>query len=141
MVITTFKFKTKCFFINSELSTADPEKLYAAFQGVMPNDGNVVNFMSSWVEQAVYPILNVNVSSDRKTVEISQKRFLRNNPTHHDDTLWRIPITFATNNINSNFSQTKPSMFLITKSQQIYFEEPIEWIIFNVQQSGSYYSI
>ncbi|XP_031619288.1 membrane alanyl aminopeptidase-like [Contarinia nasturtii] len=122
----------------NELSTAVPENLYAAFQSVIKDNSNVSDVMSTWVKQAGYPVLNVNVFSDRRTVVISQKKFLQNNPKHTDNRLWSIPITYATINKNANFSETKTSTFLSTESQQIKLAEPFEWIIFNVQQTGYY---
>lgn len=92
--------------------------------------------MSSWVLQPGFPVLNVNVASDRKHIEITQKRFLRNNPNHQDKTLWNIPLTYATDKENSDFSFTKPMAMLSNGSLQVDLKEPIDWIIFNVQQSG-----
>lgn len=86
--------------------------------------------------QSGYPLLNVNVTRDRKKVIISQRKFLRDNPVHQDKTLWNIPITYASNKENTNFSITKTTQFLSKQSQEIELEEAIDWIVFNVQQTG-----
>lgn len=118
------------------MSTAVPETLYAAFRSVVQDNVNVDDFMSSWVAQSGYPLLSVNVTRDRKKVIISQRKFLRNNPDHQDKTLWNIPITYASNKENTNFSITKTTQFLSKQSQEIELEEAIDWIVFNVQQTG-----
>lgn len=125
---------------NSALSTSTPEKLYAAIQDKVGPNVNVTEVMSIWVEQLGYPVLNVNISNDRKTLCITQKRFLRDNVHYSDKTLWKIPITFASDKYNSNFSgSTSQFNFLSNESMHISLPEEIIWIIFNVQQSGEYF--
>lgn len=113
-----------------------PEKLYAAFQEQVGEDLNVTDVMGSWVTQPGYPVVYVDVSSDRKSAVISQHRFLRNNANHQDKTLWKIPITFATDKENNDFTITKFTALLSNQSQRIVFNETTEWSIFNVQQTG-----
>lgn len=123
-------------FENSALSTAVPETLYAAFQDEVQDKLNVTEFMSGWIAQPGYPVLNVNVSSDRKTVVISQRKFLQNNADHEDKTLWHIPITYASDKKNIEFNETKAKTFIGVDSLKIVLVEDIEWIVFNVQQTG-----
>lgn len=118
------------------MSTSVPEKLYAAFQEAIGNDFNVTDVLGSWVSQPGYPVLFVNVSSDRKSAEITQRRFLRNKPTHNDDTLWHVPITYATDKTNADFSSTKTTAALKSESLKIDLGEAVEWLILNVQQTG-----
>lgn len=92
--------------------------------------------MSGWIAQPGYPVLNVNVLSDRKTVVISQRKFLRNNADHEDKTLWHIPITYASDKQNIEFNETKAEKFIGVDSLKIVLDEAIEWIVFNVQQTG-----
>lgn len=126
-------------FWNSALNTTLPEKLYAAFQNEIPKGWNVTEFLSGWVTQPGYPVLNVNVSSDRKSVVISQRKFLRNAPEHQDNTLWNIPISFASNKQNVNFNETNAMVHLSNVSLRIDLgKDAVEWILFNVQQTGKY---
>lgn len=113
-----------------------PEKLYAAFQSEVGNELNITDILSSWVDQAGYPILNVKLANDRKHISLTQRRFLQNNPNHQDKSLWNIPVTYASNKENSDFSGTKPITMLSNYSLEIKLKEPVDWIIFNVQQSG-----
>lgn len=92
--------------------------------------------MSGWILQSGYPVLSVRVASDRQHILITQKRFLQNNPIHQDKTLWKIPITYANNHQNTDFIDTKPVTMLSDKCIKINLKKPIDWIIFNVQQSG-----
>lgn len=126
----------KSLLLHSELSTAVPETLYTAFQKNVEPTLNVTAFMSGWITQPGYPVLNVNVSSDRKTVLISQRKFLRNNVEHQDKSLWQIPLTFASDKQNLEFNETKAKWFFAEESMKIELGEAIEWIIFNVQQTG-----
>ncbi|XP_055325495.1 uncharacterized protein LOC129579438 [Sitodiplosis mosellana] len=128
----------KYYLKTNALSTATPETLYAAFQEQLSNGLNVTEFMSGWISQPGYPVLNVNVSSDRKSIQISQRKFLRNNAEHQDKTLWHIPITYASNKENVDFKQTKTDTFFAEESRTIDLPEAIEWIVFNVQQTGYY---
>lgn len=115
--------------------------MYKAFQDVIADNENVIEFMKTWVENAGYPVVNVHVSSDRRKLKISQNRFLLNSngSGSQDGKLWIIPITFTTNNHNTNFSNTKPTMYLSSKEKIIDLESSIEWIVFNVQQTGKEY--
>ena len=125
----------------SALKAAVPAQLYASFQTEAGNDLNVAEIWSSWAIQPGYPILNITVAPNRKHVTISQKRFLQNNRNPQTKSVWKIPLTYASNNQNSNFSYTKPLAMLSDESMEIELEEPIDWIIFNVQQTGKGFSI
>lgn len=122
----------------SALKTTVPEKLYAAFQDEVKDALNVTEVMGSFVEQPGYPVVYVNISSDRKTIELTQCRFLRHKANHPDKTRWSIPITFASDKHNANFRDTKAGNILSGETLQIQLAAPIEWILFNVQQTGQY---
>lgn len=119
----------------SALQTSVPEKLYAAFQREAPEGVNISETMGSWVTQPGYPVIFVNVSEDRKSAELSQRKFLRNSHGHNDNTLWSVPITYATNNY-TYFNRTQPVVYLSSDKVQIDIGEANEWIILNVQQTG-----
>lgn len=113
-----------------------PETLYAALQRAVGDECNVAEIMDGWVTRPGFPVLHVNVAADRKRVAVTQKRFLQIGPNHHDKTLWTVPLTYATNKENSDFSFTKPTAYLTNASLNIALKEPADWIVFNVQQSG-----
>lgn len=92
--------------------------------------------MGRWITQPGFPILNVNVANDRKRIVVTQNRFIQNNPNHQDKTLWSVPLTYASSKENADFTITKPITLLTNKSLEINLKEPVDWIIFNVQQTG-----
>lgn len=92
--------------------------------------------MGGWVVEPGYPVLTVTVSKDRKTAEISQRRFLLNKDDHTDKTQWQVPITFASPTRNSKFTETEPIDILSEESIEIDLGEANDWIIVNVQQTG-----
>lgn len=126
------------FFPNSAYKTAKPEQLFAAFEKIVGGGEDVTEFMKSWVYTAGYPLVTVKMAEDRKGVEVTQSRFLRNKADHHDKTLYQIPITFATNKQNTNFTDTKRNTIMKKEKLVIELAEPADWIILNVQQTGYY---
>lgn len=114
-----------------------PENLYAALQTQADNDFNFAEVFNGWVIQKGHPIISVRVSSDRKFVEIRQNRFLRNDTIHHDKTQWIVPLNWASNRQNTDFAYSKPMAILRNSSMKIELDEPIDWIVFNVQQAGN----
>lgn len=129
------------FIQNSVLKTVTPAALYEAFQSEVGSDYNITETMGSWITKPGYPILNVNVANDRKRIVVTQNRFLRNNRNHQDKSLWNVPLTYASSKENSHFSGTKPITLLTNKSLEINLKEPVDWIIFNVQQTGVYLNL
>lgn len=132
----TKNFAFILFIENSALKTAVPENLYTAFQMEVKNELNVTEVFDSWVSQPGFPVLNVYLASDQKQILIRQKRYLDSNPNHEDKTQYNVPLTWASNNENSDFSKTKPMAMLLNSSLQISLNKPIDWIVFNVQQTG-----
>lgn len=130
-------FKILFVFKFSALTAAVPERLYEAFQKEVGSDLNIAETWGSWVTQPGYPVLNVTLSSDRKHISITQKRFLRNDRSHPTKSLWKVPLTYASDKQNSDFSYTKPIAILSDESMEIELKQPVDWIIFNVQQSGN----
>lgn len=110
--------------------------MYAAFQKEIDNDIDIANIMSTWVVQAGYPVVNVNVQSNRKEISVTQKRFLLANPDRDDKQIWEVPLTYATSLENNDFNNTKSTLILSKGQLSIEFEKEIEWIVFNVQQTG-----
>ena len=118
-----------------------PEDLYAAFQNeVQPSELNVSEFLTPWVIQPGYPVVNVNVQTDRRTIELTQRKFLLNNAKHNDKTLWNIPISYASDKHNKNFNETKSTVHLTGEKLEIKLNDEIEWIVFNVQQTSKCYT-
>lgn len=94
--------------------------------------------MDSWIEQKGYPIVMVNVTNNRTNAEVTQRRFFLKNADLDDKTKYEVPITYAHAGDNSNFNNTKPRLILSAKADSVVleFSDPIEWIVFNVKQTG-----
>lgn len=95
---------------------------------------DLIDFMNRWASQAGYPV--VTVLQYQKFVKVSQKRFGRSTT---NDSKWTIPLNFATNYDNADFTQTVPMYFFDHDHSGMYtinLTHVPNWIIFNVQQIG-----
>lgn len=94
--------------------------------------------LGSYTTQSGYPVINVEVQENRRDVRITQRRFLLRNRDHSDETKWEVPLTYATSFENRNFQSTKNTFLLHSKAAalDINLLEKIDWIVFNVQQTG-----
>lgn len=93
--------------------------------------------MIPWTTQSGYPVVTIEVSDDRRSLSISQKQFQLQHK--NNDNAWNIPLNYATSDENSNFSDTTYKMILSgNETINITFPNEIDWIVFNVQQTGYY---
>lgn len=127
----------------SQFSTATPEKLYSAFQKQATGDIDIAAVLGSFTTQSGYPVINVDVQANRRDVRITQRLFLLQNKDHNNNTKWEVPLSYATKFDNQNFQSTKNQFLLTSKSNalEINFLEQIDWIVFNVQQTGKFRTI
>lgn len=114
-----------------------PEKLFSAFQKQAPNV-DIAAVLGAYTTLPGYPVINIDVQSNRRDVHITQRRFLLRDKDHKDESKWDVPLSYATTIENQNFSSTKNQFLLPSKSKvlEINFLEKIDWIVFNVQQTG-----
>lgn len=94
--------------------------------------------MDTWTTKAGYPVVSVNIN-DNGVMKIAQERFLlRNLDNTSIDTIWSVPLTFATQS-NPNFDNTITRLWLSTKESAADVKIVAnEWIVLNVQSSGWY---
>lgn len=133
--ITTEKFKeaNRQYIKERAFKSTRPENLFAAYN--MYGDAKVEGFMKPWTVQAGYPLVTVIGNND--SYSISQQRFLVNNMTHDDKTLWPLPITYATK--AEDFKNTKPTIVdTLTYKIPIANPEELPYFILNNQQVGYY---
>lgn len=124
----------------SAFKTSLPEKLYSSLQKQAGDNFNIAVLMDTWTTQSGYPVVTINVQEDRKHLHISQKRFLLLNKDHNDDSTWDVPLNYATQIDNADFNSTHSNFVLSQKSGSVLSVElkyEVEWIVFNVQQTGS----
>lgn len=128
-----------CF--RSAFSTVTPEKLFSALQKQTPHmEVDIAAVLGSFTTQSGYPVINVEVQENRRDIRITQRRFLLRNKDHSDETKWEVPLTYATSFENQKFQSTKHTFLLQSKvtALDINLLEKIDWIVFNVQQTGEF---
>lgn len=101
---------------------------------------NIAAIFSSWSNQKGYPFIAVERDYEKKTVTITQQRFVSPAFTGQDTTYWWIPYNYATA-LKPNFNITSPFGWLPPNSEPKTLDEKPssnEWILFNKQQTGYY---
>ncbi len=122
----------------SAYQTSTPEKLYSALQpNVAESTLQVAEFLNTWTTQAGYPVVTVNRGEDKKVLTISQKRFLLKNANHTDATRWEIKFNYATSQ-QKNFQATQSTVSMNRNQTSLTLTLPseVDWVIFNIQQTG-----
>ena len=97
--------------------------------------------IAPWTNTSGYPLVTASVTN--RTLTLTQKRFLVDNMDHADNTLYNIPITFASNGTNFNsVAETTPKFYFeINKGKSMTYQLPAgqrAYTILNVQQTGYY---
>lgn len=134
-ILTTEKFiyANQQYIKEMAFKTTRPENLFEAYN--THGDPKIREFMEPWTVQPGYPLVTVIGSNDGYS--ITQQRFLLNNKTHDDKTLWPLPITYATK--EADFANTKPTI-VNSATYKITVPKPEElpYFILNNQQVGYY---
>lgn len=134
-ILTSEKFKNanRQYIKERAFKSTRPENLFEAYN--KHGDPTIGEFMEPWTVQAGYPLVTVIGSNDGYS--ISQQRFLVNNKTHDDKTLWPLPVTYATK--EADFANTKP-IIVNTPTYKIPITKPedLPYFILNNQQVGYY---
>ncbi|XP_012252261.2 uncharacterized protein LOC105683883 [Athalia rosae] len=125
-----------------QYSTATQKDLWKALQEQVDRsnlqlDGSIEDILTTWTEQAGYPVINVAYADGNVT--FSQERFLlRKTNTSVTNITWWVPITW-TDSSRSNFSDRSVKYWLSEESATIPITDYIpEWIILNIQEIGYY---
>ncbi|XP_053698808.1 membrane alanyl aminopeptidase [Sabethes cyaneus] len=116
-----------------EFKTSRPDNLFSALN--QHGEAAISDFMEPWTIQSGYPLVTVTGSEDG--FSIIQKRFLLNNMSHIDQSLWPLPITYATK--QEDFQNTKPTV-VDTREYKIPISNAsqLPYFILNNQQVGYY---
>ncbi|XP_011690580.1 PREDICTED: uncharacterized protein LOC105451677 [Wasmannia auropunctata] len=123
-------------------SVATPEDLYASFQLKLNEKGyqtlkhNVKVYLDTWTTQPGYPVINVAVTEN--FIVIEQKRFFLKQLNKSDNTIWHIPITWASVENKSEFFNTTPIFWMTERKIRRRKLSDLSLLIFNTQQSGYY---
>ena len=94
--------------------------------------------MDTWVTQPGYPVINVTRDYEKKTITVSQKRFLAKKPNETSRGEWWIPINYALQGSHEFENTTATDWLEPNKTLIIKNVKPDEWVIFNKQQTGTF---
>ncbi|CAH0693401.1 unnamed protein product [Chilo suppressalis] len=139
----TFKKALHLFLIDRAYQYATPEDLFRAFQNATDQDNividglDIISFMTTWVDQPGYPLLNVDVNMNTGLMNLTQERFYINENTAPTNETWPLPLTF-TSGKDLNWDNLNVSRVMTSRTAQIQKEPGHDWVIFNVQQRGIY---
>lgn len=139
MTEATFAKGLKNYFEDNKFTAVTPDALHAALQKAYNQDfpGNPINIatlMSTWENQAGYPLVSVRLNGNN--VEFSQKR----HPFTNGE-IYSIPLTYSTKTSNNFDAKTAKQWLtgtsLSVASSSISFTSG-DWIVLNNQQVGYY---
>ncbi|MCH8222013.1 MAG: M1 family metallopeptidase [Chloroflexi bacterium] len=91
--------------------------------------------MDSWIFQRGFPIVNVSLSDDRRTLTLSQRRFLFTPPEEADETLWSVPLVIK---IRSAGGETVRRELLEDRSIEIALDRAADSVLVNAGGDGFY---
>ncbi|VVD01643.1 unnamed protein product [Leptidea sinapis] len=141
-----FKQGLHLYLETNKFEASYPDKLYAALEEEVSKTNsleaypgyNLTSVMSSWITQAGYPILYVEVNHENSSVVLTQKRFYID-PSKSSNELYKIPITYTTTNA-PDFNNTKPVLVMDGETQvlSINLTDDKNLILFNIQETGFY---
>lgn len=136
------KFKTALqkYLKANEYGTSTPTKLFKAFTDEWkPQEVVFLNLLNDWTTQVGYPVVTLKLGEDKKTLKITQNRFLLRKESEKAEIYWNIPFTYTTND-KPDFTKTEPELYLPKNKNEYKYilAKPTEWIIGNIQQTGYY---
>jgi len=141
-ILAVMKIINQMIFSSKQTGLGNPNALWKAIQGQIDKQNstkiNVTTIMNNWTTQPGYPLVSVTI--DKNMVRVTQERFLMRNFFQNEppaNITWSIPLSWTTQR-NPNFSNTSAQHWLSTKEDKINLEIDSEnWLIFNIQSSGS----
>ncbi|KFB52688.1 AGAP013146-PA-like protein [Anopheles sinensis] len=112
--------------------TARPEHLFAVLNR---HKANTSAYIEPWTTQPGFPLVTVSITEGGFT--LTQKRFFANGTDNNENSLWPIPVTYATK--PEDFANTMPT-FLTASSYNVSVPNAssVRYFIVNNQQVGYY---
>lgn len=109
-------------------------------QEVFPQNYNITDFISSWIYQRGYPILNADRIANR--IRFSQWIFSPRN-SWGNVTRFMIPVSIVmARNWHTDINATHPTIWLLPRDRVVYYNmnpyENLEWFVANNQRTGYY---
>nr|AIK67332.1 aminopeptidase N [Plutella xylostella] len=139
----TFKKSLNYYLDEMKYEYANPDDVFRGFARAVQEDGaltqftnvNITDFLSDWVYEPGYPVINVDINMNTGNIYIEQERFFTT--TGSSNQVWPLPLTY-TSASSPDWSNTKASHVMTGKSYNITKTPAHEWTIFNVKQNGYY---
>ncbi|XP_002073916.2 aminopeptidase N [Drosophila willistoni] len=125
------------------LGNTEPQDLFYHLKQYWPVKSELVNldqFLYDFTEQVGFPMIVVNASFENKQIRVEQNRFLLSPGDGSDPNIrYTIPITYTTN-LAPDFQNLTPIGYFskVVDVYDIWFDEAIDWIVFNLKQSNYY---
>ncbi|KAH9643219.1 hypothetical protein HF086_012881 [Spodoptera exigua] len=138
----TFQQALYNFLDDRKYQHAFPSHLYDAFekalseskQEIKTTEGNnldIKSFMSYWVLEQGYPVLNVNVNREAGTIALEQERFFVSPTATATQQVWPLPITYTTQS-SPNWTDLSPVKVMNTKTDTLQNVPTDGWIVDDV---------
>ncbi|XP_064552682.1 membrane alanyl aminopeptidase [Drosophila montana] len=130
------------YLVKYQYQSSVPEYLLGAWKANWPTDrfnSSAEHIFYNFTTQVGYPLINAKLSSDGKSVEFSQKRFLLKENDGADASLtYTVPISYTTS-LEKNFTDTKPKFVLSSSTPQtVTLANAVTWVLANIQETGYY---
>ncbi|XP_055585299.1 aminopeptidase N-like [Uranotaenia lowii] len=133
----------RTYLMENELQPVNPGDLVAAMEsategwGLLPDGVSMGDFVSSWVDQAGYPVLEVRRNYARGEIILSQDRFYNDRILSNDQSLWILPY----NLVNQSFADFNDLTWEWLTDEAVRLTTNVQadrWIIANKRQVGFY---
>ncbi|ETN64843.1 protease m1 zinc metalloprotease [Anopheles darlingi] len=128
----------------SEFGSVNPAALITAMETVtgnasfLPDGIDMEAFVSSWADQAGYPVLEVRRTYAGELI-LSQDRFYNNKIVNDDTSVWMIPYTLLEQNAPWSVDSLADWQWLTVRAVRIPSAIPDDhWLLANVNQTGYY---
>ncbi|XP_055525840.1 aminopeptidase N-like [Wyeomyia smithii] len=140
---TAWRQMIRTYLMENQFQSVNPANLISAIEYAVNSttipETNITyeDFVTSWTEQAGYPVLEIRRNYALGELIISQDRFFNNKIVNNDPTVWTVPYNLADqttadfDNLDWNWLTSRAVRLSTNVSDQ-------NWIIANKQQIGFY---
>nr|XP_023023668.1 aminopeptidase N-like isoform X1 [Leptinotarsa decemlineata] len=109
---------------------------------VLPKNLTVKVIMDTWTLQTGYPVITVKRDYNKKSADITQRRYLRDIIDSRDskNSCWWVPLSYSTRQ-NLHFNITTPDHWLSCPMEKQVIEniaDENDWVVFNNEMAGIY---
>ncbi|KAK4878637.1 hypothetical protein RN001_011143 [Aquatica leii] len=137
-----FRRGLKTYLNRKKFSSSTPKDLYVALQQSVNQARaqhllgtlTVSTICSTWDTNIGYPLVTAVRNYTTGTITLTQETY---NNEHDTDSIWIIPISYATNtHRSSDFAKTTADLWLTQKNLTFNSFKGVNWIVLNKQHSG-----